>query len=154
MKKILSVLSVFGFLSLFAPTALSADACGGDTYMNDMPELTISNMLDVDVTSYGATAGVGEVTGIGSEFAGRVDRDSTLTLNTEATAELDGCDRNCGAVEIDYEGLAIENITSIGVAVGGTPGESVGVGGATQALTNLGLEVSISDFNVDDGDGN
>jgi hypothetical protein len=147
MKKIFSILAVA--FSAFIALPAAAD-CSGDTCMDmSTPTVEISNLLDIDVLALGASAGVGEVTGLGQEFAGRVDRVSNLTLNTEIEASFDGCRRDCGDVSVEFEGTALENLSSVGAAISTSPGDVVSVGGANQALSNLGLELSIGDFNVD-----
>lgn len=151
MKKILSV---FGILmaTFFASSAFAA--CGGDTCMGDMPELQVTNLIELDVTSGGGTAGVAEITGLGEEFVGRVDRTSTLSLNTEVEAADDGCDRDCGDYSVRFEGLAFERLDSIGAAVSSTPGETVGVVGGSLAETNLNLNISLGELGSSGGDGN
>lgn len=151
MKKLFS--SLFAIMaSAFLFTGTASAQCSGDTCMDtSTPDLEMT--LLVDVTTYGGLAGIGLVQGVGDDFVGRVDKESELSLDTELDVDYDGCQRDCGDIDLSFEGKALESITTLGIAVGSTPGQAVSVENASQALTNIGLEVNIGGTDSSVGDG-
>lgn len=155
MKTIFSIICTFLLSAFLATSALATDTCSGDTCMDDPAPPTDSESFDLSilVDSFGGVAGIGVVNGIGDEFAGRVDKESNLLLDTTITYDSDLCGADCGDGTLSFTGNAMESIQTVGAAISTTPGEEVAVGNSSSAASQLGINLSIGGAPADDDNG-
>lgn len=155
MKTIFSILCTFVLSTFLVMTAFAGDSCSGDTCMDNLSPPTPSDSFDLNilVESFGGVAGIGAVNGIGDEFAGRVDKESSLVLNTDLSYDSDLCETDCGSGSLSFQGSALESIQTIGAAISTTPGEEVAVGNASSAQSLLGIKLNIGGATAEDDNG-
>jgi hypothetical protein len=155
MKTIFSIICTFVLSTFLVTVAFATDNCSGDTCMDNPSPPTPPSTFDLNilVESFGGIAGIGQVNGIGDEFAGRVDKESSLVLDTKLTYASDLCEVDCGAGSLTFDGSAFESIKTIGAAISTTPGEEVAVGNASSAQSLLGVKLNIGGTPADDDNG-